>query len=43
MLNHRSGTLIEDMYWFDGDNGKIVASVLDETVKEGIVYTKVGQ
>lgn len=40
MLNHRSGTLIEDMYWFDGDNGKIVASVLDETVKEGIVYTK---
>lgn len=39
MLKHRSGMLIEDMYWFDGDTGKIVASILNETIDEGIIYT----
>lgn len=39
MLNHRSGTLIEDMYWIDGDTGKVVASILNETIESGILYT----
>lgn len=26
MLNHRSGTLLEDMYWIDIDTGEIIAS-----------------
>lgn len=40
MLKHRSGTLIEDMYWIDGDTGKVVASVLNETKIKGISYSK---
>lgn len=40
MLKHRSGTLLEDMYWIDGDTGDIIASVLDETIEEGIRYRK---
>lgn len=39
MLFHRSGTLLEDMYWFDGDTGEIVASALNETEEEKIEYT----
>ncbi len=32
-LKHRSGTLIEDMYWVDGVSGEIVAMVTDQTDK----------
>ena len=39
MLFHRSGTLLEDMYWIDGDTGEIVAKALDETEEEKIEYT----
>lgn len=38
MLFHRSGTLLEDMYWIDGDTGEIVAKALDEE-EEKIEYT----
>ena len=39
MLFHRSGTLYEDMYWFDGDTGDIVAKALDELEEKKIEYT----
>ena len=39
MLFHRSGTLLEDMYWIDGDTGEIVAKALDEKEEEKIEYT----
>ncbi len=39
MLFHRSGTLLEDMYWIDGNTGKILASALDEKEEEKIAYT----
>lgn len=38
MLFHRSGTLLEDMYWIDGDTGEIVAKALDEKEEEKIDY-----
>lgn len=40
MLEHRSGTRIEDMYWIDGQTGEVVASVTDqpETVVERVIY-----
>lgn len=40
MLFHRSGTLLEDMYWIDGTTGEIVAKALNEKVIEEINYTK---
>jgi hypothetical protein len=39
VLNHRSGTKYEDMYWIDGDTGEIVASALNEQIESGIRYT----
>ena len=39
MLFHRSGTLYEDMYWFDLDTGDIIASALDEKEEEKIEYS----
>lgn len=39
MLLHRSGTLIEDMYWIDVESGEIVASVLDSKEEQKIVYS----
>lgn len=39
MLFHRSGTLLEDMYWIDGGTGEIVAKALDETEEGKIEYT----
>lgn len=41
MLQHRSDTKIEDMYWIDGDTGEIVASAINQTSKteEFIRYT----
>lgn len=38
-LKHRSGTLYEDMYWIDGNSGKVIFSVTDSTTEEGIPYT----
>ena len=40
MLNHRSGTLYEDMYWIDIDTGEIVASEVNQKVEKGIKYSK---
>ena len=39
MLNHRSGTLYEDMYWIDADNGEIIAAALNEKEEQKINYT----
>ena len=39
-LIHRSGTWSEDMYWIDGDNGKLLFSVLDSVDEQAIVYTE---
>ena len=39
MLFHRSGTLLEDMYWIDGNTGDIVAKALDEQEEKKIEYT----
>lgn len=39
ILNHRSGTKFEDMYWVDGTTGTIVASALNEKKESGIQYT----
>lgn len=38
-LNHRSGTIYEDMYWIDGSTGGIILSVLDSNDERAIVYT----
>ncbi len=39
MLYHRSGTLLEDMYWVDLMSGELVASVLDSKDEQKIIYT----
>lgn len=39
MLEHRSGTLLEDMYWIDGTTGEVVAKTLDEQQERKITYT----
>lgn len=39
MLQHRSGTMYEDMYWIDGDTGEIIASALDEKEPSAVAYT----
>lgn len=41
MLVHRSGTEIEDMYWFDENGAEVIAAVLDETEHECIGYSEV--
>lgn len=38
-LKHRSGTEFEDMFWIDGDTGKLVYSVTDSTDIRAIIYT----
>lgn len=40
MLLHRSGTMVEDMYWIDGQTGEVVASVVDEQIESGIRYNE---
>ena len=40
ILYHRSGSLIEDMYWIDADNIKVVASEIAQTQNEKISYSK---
>jgi hypothetical protein len=39
MLFHRSGTLLEDMYWIDLDSMKVVAKVVDASIPKKIVYS----
>lgn len=38
-LKHRSGTMLEDMYWIDERNGQILLSVEDSTKESVISYT----
>lgn len=40
MLMHRSGTLLEDMYWFDGETGEVIACVLDAKEEQRVIYPK---
>lgn len=40
MLQYRSGTKIEDMYWIDGNTGEIVASDINEQQESSVLYTK---
>lgn len=39
MLRHRSGTMLEDMYWININTGEIVASALNEQEESRIQYT----
>ena len=39
-LKHRSGTLLEDMYWIDGNSGKLICSVTNSTEEQSIVYSE---
>lgn len=39
-LKHRSGTELEDMYWFDGDTGSVIYSALDNTDERAVEYTE---
>ena len=41
MLNHRSGTLYEDMYWIDIDTGEVFASEISSQTECEIQYSKV--
>lgn len=38
-LKHRSGTVLEDMYWIDGNTGRVLLSVTDSTDERAIKYT----
>lgn len=40
MLNHRAGTLFEDMYWLDPDTAEIMAEELDGLTEEQIDYSQ---
>lgn len=40
MLFHRTGTLLEDMYWIDPVDMKIVAEETDTAVEKEIVYSE---
>lgn len=40
MLNHRSGTLLEDMYWIDIDTGEVFASEENQKFEKSIHYSK---
>ena len=40
MLNHISGTLLEDMYWIDIDSGEIIASETNQKVEKQVKYSK---
>lgn len=39
MLNHRSGTTFEDMYWIDADKCKIVAKETEMSDEKAIIYS----
>lgn len=40
ILNHRSGTLYEDMYWVDKNTGEIAYSITNSTLLKKIEYPK---
>ena len=40
MLNHRTGTLLEDMYWIDLDTISMVASEPDSVDAEQVNYSE---
>lgn len=40
MLLHRSGTLYEDMYWFDADTGRVIAKEVNLFEEEQILYSE---
>lgn len=39
-LLHRSGTLLEDMYWLDSETGEVVFAVENSTVERTIDYSQ---
>lgn len=39
MLYHRSGTLLEDMYWIDAAKGAVVAKEVNQTINSKVVYS----
>lgn len=39
MLYHRSGTLLEDMYWIDADAICVVAREVNQTINSKVVYS----
>ncbi len=39
MLKHRSGTLYEDMYWIDGDTGKVIAREINSETEQQVIYS----
>lgn len=41
MLEHRSGTKIEDMCWVDGETGEVVAYITNETIEQGVRYSSI--
>ena len=40
MLEHRSGTLFEDMYWIDAETAKIVAKETECCVEKEVIYSE---
>lgn len=38
-LKHRSGTVFEDMYWFDAESGKIIAAETESTTDRKVEYS----
>lgn len=39
-LNHRSGTLYEDIYWIDKTTGEVVGKIVDSQKEQGVTYTE---
>ena len=39
MLEHRSGTLFEDMYWIDGNTGEVVAKEITSSAARTVEYS----
>lgn len=40
MLNHRNGSLFEDMYWIDSDTISIVAKEVTDSKEANIIYSR---
>ncbi len=38
-LEHRNGTLLEDMYWIDENTGKISAKEISSTIENKVIYS----
>jgi hypothetical protein len=43
MLFHRTGTLLEDMYWIDLDSMRVVAKEVNSSIPKKIVYSDTTQ